>query len=333
MLRFSNAQQDWVLANRRAFAVNQSSLASQYDLRNSTALIGNASPLPKDVWGEWDRDAVEIQRDTLAVFNDLAASVAKPMNIGKLVHYFQTVSDSGEANITLDGRGKARTDQQAYDYHGTPLPIIDSAYGYGWREWAAAMAEGFGLDGTGRMNANRRVAEKLESIALDGDSSIVVGGNQLFGLRNHPKRNTRATGVTLNGATGAQFKAEIVALIKLLHADNHRSQVTLYVNFDDWFYASNTRYNETYGDKSIAQVIREIDGVGAIVPASSVNANEVFGVIKRRDVVEVLNGMPITNRAKFRQNPEDDYEFLTIAAAALEIKFDAEDQCGVAHSS
>jgi hypothetical protein len=39
-------------------------------------LVGNASVLPKDVWGEWDRSAITVQRDVLSVFNDLAASVS-----------------------------------------------------------------------------------------------------------------------------------------------------------------------------------------------------------------------------------------------------------------
>lgn len=336
MLRYTQSQQAYVLQNRRAFTANQVAIAERHGLSESTAItsmVGNAMPLPRDVWGEWDREAVEIQRDILAVFNDLAATLSKPMPIGKLVHYFQTVSDSGEANISLDGRSNARSDQQVFDYHGTPLPIIDSSFGYGWRQWAAAATEGFALDSTGRMNSNRRIAEKLESIALNGDASIVVGGNALVGLRNHPKRNTRATGATLNGGTGAEWKAEVIALIKLLHADNHRAAVTLYVNFDDWFYAGETEYNPAVSDKTIAQRVREIEGVGAVVPASSINANEMIAVIKRRDVLEVLNGMPITNRAKFRADPEDDYDFLTLAAAAVEIKFDAEDQCGIAHSS
>ena len=131
-----------------------------------------------------------------------------PMPIGKLVHYFQTISDSGSVNVSLDGRSKARTDQPVFAYHGTPLPIINSAFSYGWRQVEAARSEGFQLDSAGRANAMYHVAKKLESIVLDGDSSIVVGGDQLYGLRNHPNRNTRATTNTLNGATGPGYCVE-----------------------------------------------------------------------------------------------------------------------------
>lgn len=329
MLRFTPEQQALIVANRRAFNDRQEAMASRF----GNEIVGNALPIPKDVWGIWDREAVEIQRDILAVFNDLAASVSVPMPIGKLVHHFQQVSDSGETNISLDGRSKARTDQPVIQYQGTPLPIIDSTFSFGWRQMEAARTEGFQLDSTARMNAVRKVAEKLEDITLNGDSKIVVGGAQLYGLRNHPKRNTRTTGVVLNGATGAQWVTEITAVLQALHADNFYAPATLYVNWSDWFYATNTDYSTQYPNKTIAQRIREIDGVANMVPASKVPANEIIAVIKRRDVVQVLNGMPISTRAQFRANPEDDYNFVTMAAAALEVKYDFTDQCGVVHSA
>lgn len=331
MLRFTPDQQAVILANRRAFNERQTALANAH----SGAIIGNASPIPRDVWGEWDREAVEIQREVLAVFDNLSSAVARPMPIGKLVHYFQRVSDSGSVNVSMDGRSKARTDQPVIDYKGTPLPIIDSTFSYGWRQMAAAATEGFQLDSTGRMNAMYKVAEKLELLALDGDSSIVVGGDALYGIRNHPKRETRSTtsGISLNGATGAEWVTEITATLKLLHDNNFRVPVTVYVNWDDWFYASNTDFSTQYPNKTIAQRIREIEGVGEVVPASKVNADEIIAVVKNRRVVQVLSAMPMSTRAQFRANPEDDYNFVTMAAAAIEVKYDYTDQCGIAHSS
>ena len=328
MLRFTQEQQAFVLANRRQFNARQAAIATMH----GDVMVGNALPLPKDVWGEWDREGIEVQRSTLAVFNDLAASVAMPMPIGKLVHHFQTISDSGDVNISLDGRSKARTDQPTFAYHGTPLPIVDSPFSYGWRQVAAAQTEGMQLDSAGRSNSQRKTAEKMEDIALNGDAKIVVGGAQLYGLRNHPKRNTRSTGVTLNGATGAEWLAEVTASLKLLHGDNFKVPATIYVNWDDWFYATSTEFTTGY-PKTIAQRVLELGGVREIIPADSIAADEIIALVKDRRVVQVLNGMPMTTRAQFRANPEDDYDFVTMAAASLEIKFDAENNCGVAHSS
>ncbi|PHS13477.1 MAG: encapsulating for peroxidase [Blastopirellula sp.] len=330
MLRFSQTQIDAVANMRRSHENQHTAMNSAM---GGQLLIGNASPLPRDVWGEWDKESVQLQRTILAVFNDLAASVARPMNIGKLMHYFRTVSDSGEINISLDGRSKAKADQPVVDYHGTPLPIIDSTFGFGWREMAAAQTENDSLEGDGRLNSLRKVAEKLENIALFGDANIKIGSDTLFGLTNHPMRGTRTTGVTLNGATGAQWQTEVKATLAVLHAMNFRENATLYVNWDDWFYAGTTDEVTTYKGLTIAQKITQMAGVGSVVPSSSVTAGTIIAVVKRREVLQVLNGMPITTRAQFRANPEDDYNFIVMAAASLEIKYDANDNCGVAHSS
>lgn len=335
MLRFTQQQQDFLIANRRAFNGRQRAMANALGLHNDSQsnLLGNASPLPRDVWGDWDREAVEIQREVLSVFADLAASVATPMPIGKLIHYFQTVSDSGEVNVSLDGRSRARTDQPVFAYHGTPLPIIDSTFNYGWRQMEAARTEGYQLDSSGRANAMYKVAEKMENIALVGDSQIVVDGNTLYGLTNHPRRATRSTTNDLSACTGPNWLADVDATIRLLHAKNFRVPATLYVNWDDWYYAGNTDYSASYANKTIAQRVREAEGVAAVVPSSKVAADTIIAVVKNRRVLQVLNGMPMATRAQFRANPEDDYNFVTMAATALEIKYDAEDQCGIAHSS
>jgi len=329
MLRFTTEQQAFILGNRRDFNARQTQLA---ELHGST-MLGNALPLPKDVWGTWDREGIEVQREVLSVFNDLAASVSTPMPIGKLVHHFQTISDSGNVNVSLDGRSKARTDQPVYEYHGTPLPILDSTFSYGWRQVEAARSEGFQLDSAGRSNAMFKVANALEMQALDGNASIVVGGNVLYGLRNHPKRATRTTGQALNGATGAQWLAEVTATIKLLHAKGFKVPVTLYVNWSDWYYAQNTDFSASYPNKTIAQRILESGGIAQIVPADKVAASQIIALVKNRRTVQVLNGMPLTTRAQFRANPEDEYNFVTMAAAAVEIKFDANDNAGLAVST
>ncbi|WP_300440359.1 major capsid protein [uncultured Mameliella sp.] len=331
-ISFATDEQSRVIAANRAAAAHRDQ-SFEAMIGNAAGVIGNASPLPRDVWGEWDREGIEVQREVLSVFGDLAASVGMPMPIGKLVHYFQQVSDSGTAHVSLDGRSKARTDQPTITYQGTPLPIVDSSFSFGWRQMAAAETEGFALDGAARRNANFKVAEKLEDMAINGDSQIVVGGDQLYGLTNHPQRNTRSTTNDLSACTGAEWLADVNATLALLHGANFRVPATLYVNWDDWFYATQTDFSAAYPNKTIAQRVLENGGVREVIPASNIAADEIVAVVKDRRVVQVLSAMPMATRQQFRANPEDDYNFVVMAAQALEIKFDAENNCGVAHSS
>jgi hypothetical protein len=325
MLKFTAEQQAFILANRRDFNARQAEIANAH----GSTMIGNALPVPRDVWGIWDREGLEIQREVLSVFNDLSSSVAMPMPIGKLVHHFQTISDSGSVNVSLDGRSKARTDQPVFEYFGTPLPIVDSTFSFGWRQMEAARSDGFAIDGAGRANAMFKVAEKLEDIVLNGDSTVVVGGSTLYGLRNHPKRNTDTHGFDLSACTGPQWLAAVAKATAALYGDLFFTEPTLYVNINDWKYARETDYSTSYANKTIAQRVLE-SGIAGVVPASKVPADSIIAVVKNRRVLQVLNGMPMTTRAQFRANPEDDYNFVTMAAAALEIKFDAGNKCGVA---
>ncbi|SMB87970.1 hypothetical protein SAMN05660772_02787, partial [Pasteurella testudinis DSM 23072] len=183
MLKFTKEQEAFIINERKNYDRKHAIMAA-----NTAGLLeGNALTLPKDIWATWDREAVALQREDLVIFNDLA-SISKPMPIGKLVHHFMTVSDSGSVNISLDGRSSAKTDNVVYDYHGTPLPIIDSTFSYGWRDMHTAQTEGFSPDAAARNNSLRRVVEKVEDLALNGDSSIVVGDSKLYGLRTAPQR-------------------------------------------------------------------------------------------------------------------------------------------------
>lgn len=338
MLKFTPQQQTLIINSRRRWDFMHRNLAAQYgfavnDVQGAilahNEFDGNASTLPKDVWGSWDRNFVTVQRDVLSVFNDLSSTVSQSVPLGKIVHYFMMLSDSGDINISLDGRSKAKADQPVMTYEGTPVPIIDSELKYGWRQMLAGQTEGFALDEDGISNNQRRVAEKLEDLAINGDSTISVGGATIYGLRTAPYRSTNTHGFTLRGATGAQWVSVITAVIQALIDNGFRSPATIYLNYNDWFYASTNEYTANYPKKILASLM-EIPNVKAIIPASKVPADEVLAIVKRSDVVKVLNGMPPSTRPKARQNPEDDYIFSVMAAAAVQYKHDAEGQAGYA---
>lgn len=321
MLRFNNEQARYLMNVRAQFNASQ------------TTLFGNAAGLPADFWKQIDMNVGLVQRDVLAVFNDLAATVMRPVPIGPIQHEFLVASDSTQTHISLDGISDGLEDRTEYANFATPLPIVSRPFSYGWRFAEGMRAKGFAIDLAPRDSAMRGIAEDLENLALVGSSKIVVGGNQLYGLRNHPLRNTRTTGVTLNGATGAQILTQITATLKLLHGDNYRVPATLYLNWDDWFYMSNTDFSTQYPNKTILQRVMEVAGIASIVPASKVPASEIIAIVKRTDVVQVLSALPSAIIPKFRANEHDDYKFVGMAAASVQLRQDFNNQLGLAHSA
>lgn len=337
LLRFTPAQERFVINERQRFNATQVALASQMVVNGQAAgdmLIGNASPIPREAWARWDAEAVSLNRSRLAVFNELATpDLTTEIDIGVLVNYFGTVGDSNEATVTMDGREDGKADQAEIAYVGTPVPIIKSPFRFGWRQMAAMRRSGnMTLETATSANATRKVAEKVEDLFLNGDTSVVVGGATIYGLRNFPQRNTGSHGFTLASATGAQWVSVIASVVSKLIADKVFDKVTIFVNYSDWFYASQTDFAAGYPKTILARLL-EIPGIEKIVPAGSVPANEVLGVVKRRDLITTLSAMPMVTRPKSRPDPEDDYKFDVITAVAPQLKYDADGNSGIVHLS
>lgn len=333
-IRFSNQQERAVIAQRELFNAMEEDMAARYARVANANMIGNAQTLPRDVWESWDRDSIRIQRDSMPLYDRLASRVGRSIDIGVLLEYFGKTGDNSEARVSMDGTAKTLRDAPDIEYEATPVPIIHSGWSWGWRMVQAAEARGWdGLDVAARENATYKVATKVTSHLLDGNSQIVHGGNQLYGMRNYPGRNTRSTGVTLNGATGAQWVSEIKALLTLNHNDNFKVPQVILLNWTDWFYAANTDYSTAYPNKTILQRVAEIAGIQEIVPVPDLAADEIFAYVENRRVIEVVSAMPMVTRPLFRANMTDNYEFEIMTATATIFKRDSEGNCGIAHST
>jgi uncharacterized linocin/CFP29 family protein len=329
MLRFTPEQQAAILATRRAFDEAQTRMAA-----NATdQLVGNAAPVDIDAWRRIDSRATMIQRDVLAVFNRLSAASQTPLDIGDLVSYFPQVSDSGEVTVSMDGRQTGRSDQALVKYAGTPVPIIASEARFGWRQAAVNRKGSVALDVASVENHMRKVAEKMEDMVLNGDANVVVGGNTIYGLRNHPNRNTDTHGFDLNStATGANWLAAFQKLINQCVGDNAFAPITVFVNYSDWVYASINEFTAGY-PKTILQRLREIEQIRDIVPASKVPADNLIGVAGLETGLwgTILSAMPMAARPKNRLNTEDDYVVSVMAAAAPQFRVDYDGRMPVAH--
>lgn len=326
MLHFTNDQELAINAARAGFNATQVAMAA------TPSLIGNAAPIPLDAWRRIDSRSARIQRDVLAVFNKLAAANSTPVSLGDIVSYFPQVSDSGEVHVSLDGRSEGRADQATVKYAGTPIPVLDSFARFGWRQMEVMRKTPNMLDTETIANHQRKVAEKMEDMVLNGLSSIVVGGSTIYGLRNFPQRTTSTHGFTLTSATGAQWLTAIKAMINGLVGDNAFGRVTIFLNYADWVYADQTDYTTNY-PKTILQRIRELAQVEDIVPASKIPTGDIIGVagLGTGEWGSILSGMPLTTRPKQRVNQEDDYTFGVMAVVAPQFRNDYDGRSQIAH--
>lgn len=334
MLRFTPEQQRAVIAARAAFNQRATVLAANAAFQDGfgDTITGNAAQIPLDAWRRIDEDGALIQRDVLQVFSRLSAASSQPVSMGDLVSYFPKVSDSGEVHVSMDGRSEGNSDQAIVKYEGTPVPIFDSYARFGWRQMEVMRKGPGNLDTDTVGNHQRRVAEKLEDMALNGLPGIVVGGSTIYGLRTFPQRNTNTHGFDLNVATGANWLAAIQKVVNALIGDNAFGRVTIFLNYGDWVYADMNEFTAGY-PKTILQRLKEINQVAEFVPCSKVPVSELLGIadIGSKKWGKVLNGMPLTTRPKMRQNPEDDYVIGVLASAATQFKSDYNGNSQICH--
>lgn len=326
MLKFTPAQELAVNQARESFNQTMTAIAAQ------NSLVGNASHIPLDAWRRVDQRGAMIQRDVLAVFNRLAASNQTPVGVGDIVNFYPQISDSGEVHVSMDGRSEGLADQANVKYVGTPVPVFDSYARMGWRQMETIRKAGGGLDVDTIANHQRKVAEKLEDVVLNGLPSVVVGGSTIYGLRTFPQRSTDTTGLTLKSSTGAQWLAAFEKLINALIGDNAFGRVTVFLNYGDYVYASINEFTSGY-PKTILQRLQEIGQIAEIVPAAKVPANELIGIagLATGEWGSILQAMPLVTRPKARSNPEDDYVFGVLAMAAPQFRADYEGRSQIAH--
>lgn len=334
MLRLTEEQGASLNGARAAFNSRQTALASASMFADGfgDTLTGNAAQIPLDAWRRIDQRAVQLQRDQLVVFNRLAAASSTPVTMGDLVNYFPKISDSGEVHVTMDGRSEGRADQALVKYEGTPVPIFNSQARFGWRQMEVMRKGPSGIDTATIANHQRKVAEKLEDVVLNGYGAINVAGSTIYGLRTFPQRATGVHGMDLNGATGAQWLGVVQGIVNAHLADNAFGRITIFLNYSDYVFADINEFTAGY-PKTILARLREVSQVAEFVPVPRLVANEVISIanIGNGDWGTILSGMPMVTRPKIRHNPEDDYVLGVIASAVPQFRSDYEGRSQIVH--
>ncbi len=347
IFKMNDEQRAYVAGMRTAFFVNESQFAGieadvaagykegqlirELDYRKP--LVGNSAPVLPEAWRRIDERSTVVMRDVLGVFSRLAAANTTPVSMGDIVSYFGQTSDSNSVSVTMDGQHPGNADRAVVKYVGTPTPIITDEARFGWREMEVMRKSGTMLQTDTFTNMDRKIAEKLEDMALNGDAQIDVNGAKVYGLRNHPLRNTTTHGIDLNSAaTGANWLTVFSALIAQLLGDNAFGRVTVFLNYSDYVYADLNEFTAGY-PKTILQRLREIERIADIVPCSKVPADDVIGVADLASGMwgTILSGMPPTTIPLARRNMTDPYVFQKIASQTPQLRTDFDGRAPFAH--
>lgn len=328
-----------VVAEREWFRTNEEQLAEHL---KKFGLVGNASAiLPREAWMELDTETRRIMRDDGGeeIMSDLMA-LAKPINIGKLVHMTRVSSDANNPVMrSMSGQVPNAMDKVVYDYRGAPVPIFSTAYGREWREWNTFSSEGFAPLADDQEAAVNKIKRDQIDYVLDGDASIVVSGYNAYGIRNNPLTKVINLGSAVGGANIDLTTADADALDTFFSGpfgamlDNNliTDKVNLYVsaeiarNFDKQMAPVVTGFKTG----TVWEFLAKNRRINKIAVTRKLVGNQFLGFVPRAEFVRPLVGMAVNTTAKVRQNPTDNYQFLVMGALGIEVRGDYSGKSGV----
>lgn len=337
LLNSSRVHAGWwneVSADREWFHNAEDQLAA---VRNQAAI------LPRDAWLELDGITRRVMRNDegQAYMADLM-SLAKAVNIGKLVHLNRVSSDAGAVTRSLSGQVPTPVDKVTYDYRGTPVPIFSTAYGREWREWNTLQSENFDALSDDQEAHTAKIRRDMARYALDGDATIAVSGYTAYGIRTSPYSKAINLGSAAGGANidlttaGSDAVDTFITqtLGAMLDANLITGKINLYIspeigrNFDK-SYSGSTGFK---GGTLLSYLLTN-RRINKIVVTFELKGNEFFGFVPDAEYIRPLIGMAVNTTAKVRLNPTDNYQFLVMGALGLEIRADFNGKSGVFYST
>lgn len=307
-------------------------------------LYNSAAILPRDAWQELDGITRRVMRnDEGSVFMSDLMPLAKTVHIGKLVHLYRVSSDAGSVVRSLSGQVPVAMDKVVYDYRGTPVPIFSTAYGREWREWNTLQSENFDALADDQEAHTAKIRRNMAQYVLEGDSGIVVGGYQAYGITNHPYAKPVNLGSAVGGAnidlTSTSTTNDAIVTFfttyfgAILDANLVTQKVNVYVSPEigrrlDQFYSGSGDFKEG----TLFDYLMKNRRINKIAVTYELSGNEFFAFVPSSEYIRPLIGMAVGTTPMTRLNPTDNYQFLIMGAMGLEIKADYNGKSGVFYS-
>jgi uncharacterized linocin/CFP29 family protein len=248
--------------------------------------------LRRDEWRDLDRTVVQVATERLNLVADLRSRglVRNLGGLGTLMAEYERTGDMGPANVDMSGVTRSDEDTISFDLDGVPVPIIHKGFRINIRRLEASRRLGQGLDVVQGEVAGRKVAEKLEDLFFNG-SPIRVQGRGIFGMTNHPNRNTVALTDWTDPAT-RQPVQDVLKMIAAATAAGYYGPFMLYLPANFW-----TAMLEDYkpeSDRTLLDRLRGIEGILDVKASDRLQPGNVVMPQFTSDVIQLGEALGIT---------------------------------------
>lgn len=311
-----------VLDNEHAFVA----------LRDGSGMVSN-SFLDKREWADLDRaifEMVKLRRNAVA---DLTSrGLTKPSNLAEMLSQWRMGTERVRPSVNMDGRSRADRDRTERLVYSAPVPIYRTDYEIGRRELLASRKLGTPIDTFEAGEAAEAIAEEQERVLFEGDSTIVVQGNTLYGYTTLPARDTGTAAAYGGGDFGTitNIRPTFLGMLAALSAKRYHGPFIGYVA-DTQYHEMLQRYSDGSGQTAL-DTVKELPQIDDVKPSDFLDDGETVLVQMTPNVVDWIEAMGVDNR-EWESGDGMALFYAVMAAGAARLKTDAGGNAGIAHAT
>ena len=296
------------------------------------ALRTNAVLL-RDEWKAFDNVVVDITRENLvavAEFMNRGLTYNLPNALGVMtLEWQELIDDLVEAEITMTGLNEATKDRLSFGTRSMPIPLIHKEFFYNLRHLEAARRNGRSIETDHAAVAVRKVAEKVEQILFTGLTTSSSQG-VIYGLLNHPHRETGGAALNWAVATGEQIVTEVIAMLGVM-AENYMNGP--FVLFIPLTYAA--RLGDDYkanSDRTIWERLMAIPQISKIVATPKLASPNKLLIQMSSDVAQIIDGLQPT-MVEWETRGGFEFNFKIVAIMLPRVRSSGNQVSGIVHYS
>lgn len=299
-------------------------------------LASNAS-LRKDDWKLLDEAIIKAAKAPLKAVADLRSKGLTfniPNGMGTTVLQTQSMSDTNEAEVSMDGLKESENDRPDFDLTNLPLPIIHKDFSFSARNLQASRNGGSPLDTSMAEQAARKVSEQAEKLLLGVADSYAYGGGNIYGYTNFPSRITKTiTDPTSSGWTPEDLLDEVLAMKQASQNAKHYGPWTLYVD-DKWSqYLDNDYKASGGGNITLRDRLMRIEDIQDVKTVNHFDTDYDMTLVQMTtNVVREVIGMDVST-VQWETNGGMQMNFKVMGILVPQVRADYNSNTGIVHAS
>jgi len=330
-----NLTPDAILQEYGSRPVRVNQRTGQVQIHNARGMLVN-SLLTKDEWESMERKVFASVAKRLTALNILRANgLVMLEDLGTIVSQWNTASEMTEAEESINGQSTGGRDRVDFKLTGVTVPIIFKEFQVGTRQLTASRKMGNPIDTVHATQAGRVVAEKIESIIIDGAASKLNSAAITYGLTSHPSRKTDTATNYGGGDWGTVGNAvkTIAGMINALSNSTNRyhGPFQMLVAPTQFNQAANTFYTDGSGQTDLARVL-SLAQIAGVQPNDTLADGEVVLFQPTEDVIDFSEQLPVSV-VEWMSPDGMASNFKVVYAGAPRIKADYGSRSGICHAT